>query len=81
MIIDKHEKPLLSKGKENRVKAEIEKEAHGEGYWLVLKHDNEIENGLYAITEEEIPAILEACEVWLEKESQRIMLDSTKIEG
>jgi len=46
-----------------------------EGLWMIF--DGDIGTA-WAIEENEIPAIKEACEVWLEEESQRIMLDSVK---
>ena len=56
------------------MKAEIIKSSDG-AMWMVIDGD---EDTAWSIEENEIPAIKEACEVWLEQESQRILLDSIK---
>ena len=37
------------------------------GLWLTIKHDNKDEDIDWAVTEEEIPAIRDACNKWLEE--------------
>jgi hypothetical protein len=46
-----------------------------EGLWMEVGGE---EGTMWAIEENEVEAIKEACEVWLEQESQRILLDSIK---
>jgi hypothetical protein len=53
----------------NNLKSWIEKDKFGSGYWLIIEHeDKPIENTMMAITEEEVPAIMEACREYLLKD-------------
>lgn len=53
----------------DKIKALIEKDKLGNGYWLIIEHkDRPIENTMMAITEEEVPSIMEACREYLLKD-------------
>ena len=47
--------------------AKIKPDNCGTGLWLEIKHDNEIENVLIAISEDEVEPIKIACEKYLKE--------------
>lgn len=62
-----------------KIKATIKRDKYGEGLWLVINpYSNEIveDSVAWAINEGEVEAIRDACEEWLEIESQEIMKES-----
>lgn len=55
-------------------KAIIEPDREGRGLWIIIKEPGYPDGGvMLPLTEDEVEPVRDACEVWLEKESQRIM--------
>lgn len=56
----------------NNITAKIERESGSTGLWIAIKHEfDPIENTTMAISEDEIPAILEACKKYLAKKTTK----------
>jgi len=56
------------------ITARIERDEHGTGCWLIIEHaDEPLHNTkMEAIMESEIPAIMNACGVWLEQKEKEL---------